>query len=360
MADETTSIEQLLMQGRALGISFVIVENVPSRISLEARVSPHLIAVFCTSGPELWASAKLLGLGDRRQIEQLQALGKGECVLSFASDRLGVPLRLRLPKSEIDRRNLTREEMEFYMSRSLEDQLPKTLPRYTGFTEERQAVKKRETDPNRLSRNAWKVFVHIAENPTATIEERCSDLHFNRAEEEAARRECENKGHVQEAGGYGRGIRLFELTSKGRAFAEEHNVPVRTFQSGVVHESLLDRVLRGISNAYPALRWTSPAGATESTRPDRYGLSPGGRTICLQIHWRNDIDYEVRKLMDLCAIHHVDLVVLVAATKKAVAAISLEISKRWREEVPKRYVLLSATECLAPKFDWKRVIETPS
>jgi hypothetical protein len=349
-----------LTQGRALGISFVIVENVTSRISLEAQVSPHLIAVFCTSSPELWASAKLLGLGDRRQIEQLQALGKGECIITLTGDRCPTPLRLRLPKPQIDRRNLTREEREFCVSRSLEDQLPKVLPRYTGFTEERQAVKKRESDPNRLSRNAWRVFVHIADNPTAEIEERCSDLHLNRAEEESARREYINKGYVQEAGGYGRGIKLFELTQKGRAFAEEHNVPVRPFQSGVVHESLLDHVVRGISKAYPALRWTSATGAAGSTRPDHYGLFPGGRTICLQIHWRNEIDYEVGKLMDLCAIHHVDLVVLVAATKKAVAGISLEILKRWREEVPKRYVLLSATECLAPDFDWKRALETPT
>jgi len=64
--------------------------------------------------------------------------------------------------------------------------------------------------------------------------------------------------------------------------------------------------------------------------------------------------------VDLCAIDHVDTVLLVAPTKKAATAISLAIRKQWREEVPERYVLLSATECLAPDFDWMTILKRPT
>jgi len=360
MAGEVTNVELLLTRGRALGISFVIVENVPSEISRAARVSAHLLAAFCTTGTELRAAAELLGLMDRREAERIQNLGKGECVVVLTGDRCPAPLHLRLPKPSFDGRSLSRQEWEFYMARSLQDLLPGVIPRYAGFIEQRQEVKQHERDPNRLSYNAWRVFVHIADNPTVEIEERCGALGMNRGEEEAGRKEGMLKGYLQDAGTFGRGVKLFALTPKGLAFSEEHNVPVRKFKSSVLHEALLQRVMIGVSKALPRIRWTAPGGTTGGTQPDGYGLLPGGRALCLQIHWKNKDDYEVQRLMDLCRIEHVDLILLVAPTKKAVDAVELAISKQWRADVPKRYVLLSATDCLAPDFDWMTVMERPT
>ena len=356
MLGEVTNFELLLTRGRALGISFLIAEHVPSEISKAARVSMHLVAAFCTNGTELRAAAELLGLRDIRQTERLQSLGKGECIVSLTGDRCPVPLLVRIPLLEIDRSNLTQQEREFFAARSLEDLLPHVRLRYSGFIEERQEQVRRERDPNRLTMAAWRVFVRIADN-VEKIEDRMAALGMNRGEEEVARKECMDKGYVAKAGTFGQGIRFFELTPKGRAYAEAHNVPVRTFKSGVVHEAILQGVRRSLSKACPSIRWTTSAGVTGSTQPDAYGVFHDGQAICIQIHCHNKIDYEVRKLMDLCAIEHVDMVLLVAPTKKAIAAVSLAIDRMWKKEVPRRCVLLSATECLEADFDWMTLLE---
>jgi len=227
MAGEVTNFELLLTRGRALGISFLIVEQVPSEISRAARISTHLVAAFCTSGTELRAAADLLGLRDPRQAERLQSLAKGECIVTLAGDRCPTPLLIRTPKVTFDRRNLTQEEQKFYMSRSLADLLSKVQPRYAGFIEQRQTGKRIERDPNRLSPSAWRVFVRIAGN-AEDIESRMVALGMNRGEEEVARKECMTKVYVAEAGTLGRGIKYFALTPRGLAYAEEHSVPVLT------------------------------------------------------------------------------------------------------------------------------------
>ncbi len=358
MAGEVTNFDLLLTRGRALRIGFLTAEQVPSEISRAARVSAHLVVAFCTNGTELRAAAELLGLREREQVERLQSLGKGEAIVALTGDRCPVPILVRFPEPEIDRSNLTKAEREFYTARSLEDLQAKMLPRYTGFIQQRQETKRRERDPNRLSVNAWKVFVRVASGPE-TIDERCGVLRLNRGEEEAARRECANKGYLRDAGGYGQGIKLFELTPKGRDFAAEHNVPVRKYKSGVVHEALLERVKRGLSKHCPSVRWTSPRGATGDLQPDAYGVFQDGSTLWVEIHCRNKPQYEATKLQKVCTIDHVDIVLLVAPTKKDIAAIDLKLDKEWKEKVAKCYFLYSATDCLNDRFDWMEVLERP-
>ena len=357
MAGEVTNLELLLTRGRALGISFLEVEQVPSEISRAARTSVHLVAAFCSSGTELRAAADLLGLRDLRQIEKLQGLAKGECIVTLTGDRCPVPLLVRVPQVAFDRRNLTSGERAAYTARSLVDLLPRVKPRYAGFTEESQATVRVEQDPNRLSPPAWRVFVRFADHPDETIEDRMAALDMNRGEEESARKESANKGYLVEAGTMGRGVKFFELTPKGRAYAEAHHVPVRTFKSGAVHEAILQHVRRALAKACPSVRWVAPSGATGSVQPDAYGLLRDGHTICIQVHCHNKTEYEVQRLMDLCAIDHVELVLLVTPTKKAAEAVSLALTARWRSEVPQRYVLLNATECCEPDFDWMGVLE---
>ncbi|MFO8015228.1 MAG: hypothetical protein R6X20_18245 [Phycisphaerae bacterium] len=80
----------------------------------------------------------------------------------------------------------------------------------------------------------------------------------------------------------------------------------------------------------------------------------------MQIHYRNKLDYEIKRLMDLCKIDHIDFVLFVAPTKKAVEAASSVIAERWQDDVPRRYVLTSATECLREDFDWVGLLERPA
>jgi hypothetical protein len=356
MSNEVTNLELLLTRGRALSISFMIAEQVPSEISRAARVSPHLIVAFCTSGTEIRTTSELLGLRTRDEIDQLQSLGKGQCIVALTGDRCPHPLHIRFPLPEIDRSNLTGEEKRLHIKRSLEDLLPSVRPRFTGFIEQRRDVRQRERDPNRLSTNAYKVFVRIAQYPE-TIEERMAALGMNRGEEESARKECINKGYVAEAGGYGRGITLFELTDKGGGFADGNNIPVKKYKSGPAHEALVNRVRRAISRACPSVRWVAAAGATGSVQPDAYGLFHNGHALCVQINCKNKLDNEIQSLNDLCRIDHLDFIFLVLPTKKAQVAAESVISGKWPQDVPRRYMLLSATECLEDNFDWVTIFE---
>ena len=357
MADESNNFELLLTRGRALSICYIIAEQVSSEIVRAAKVSAHLKAGFCTSGPEIRSTTELLGLQDRREVDKLRSLGKGQCIVSLTGDRCPRPLHLRIPILQIDRSNLSHKERAFYLAKSLQDLRSGFLPRYAKFFEKRQANIRREKDPSRLSYDAWKVFVRIAGDPTETIEDRMAALGKIRAEEETARKECSRKGYIKVGGTYGWGVKLFELTDKGRNFAEKHNIPVRTYKSGVVHEALLKRVKKGISAAYTSFRWLPPKSATGSIQPDAYGLFPNGRSLCLQINCQNKTNYECQRLMDLCAIDHIDLVIIALPTKKAVIDLAISLSKNWKKGVPECYVPLSATECLADDYDWTTVLK---
>ena len=356
MQDDVTNIELLLTRGRALGVSFLILEQLTSSICPAARVSARLVVAFCTNASEQRAAAELLGLHDRVQLERLRSLADGQCVVCLTGARCPTPLLIQVPQPPIDRRNLTAQEREFHIARSLADQLPRVLPRYAGFLEQRGETKRREKDPNALSIEALKVFARIAGHPEETIEQRMAVMIMNRAEEEAGRKECTRKGYVCEDGTIGHGVRFFAITPKGQAFARGR-IPVVTFKSGTVHHVLLTVVKEGISKAAPDIRWVSPEGATGSVQPDAYGLFSDGRAICVQIHHRNKVEYEVARLADLCRINHVDAVIAVAPTKKAVAALSLAVGKQWPADVPMRPAFLSATDCLADGFDWTSVLQ---
>lgn len=344
LASGVSGFELRLTRARALGISLVVAEQVVSEISRAVRVSTHLVAAFRTTGTELRATAELLGLRERRQVERLQSLPKGECIVRLPGDRCPHPLHVRVPLPAIDRSNLTAAEHELYERRSLEDLLPGVVPRYEGYAAEYQAVREREKDPNRLSRKAWEVFVSIARKPWAAILERCAELHMDRSEEEAARRECKDKGYIREAGTLGKGFRFFELTAKGKAFAAMHNIPFARFKSGVVHHSLNQRIKRALGRTFPGLRFLSRAAPVGSVQPDAYAVFPDGRVLCVQVCCSNKHSYEVNALVKLCSAAAVDLVLVVARTKKDAAALKVAVEDHWVEGTPRKYLLLSATD----------------
>lgn len=354
--EEVTGFESKITASRALGICCLIAEQVPSEICKAARVAPHLIVAFRTAGSELRTTAEILGLTDRRQVEALQSLCKGECIVALGDDRGLPPLRVWIPELAMDRNNLTSEERAFYIKHSLADQLPRVRPRYEGYVQRRQEVKQREKDPNRLSKNGYGVFAAIAAGPK-TIDRICRDLNLNRAEEGVARNECIRKGYVVEAGTVGWGVKLFQRSPKGERFSDDHNIPRRRQKSGVIHEFLLERVKEGLGAACPGLRWVKPAGVTGLLQPDAYGLFAGGKAICVQISWRNKLEYEVDRLMELCSLTHVDMVLLVAPTKKKALSLESLIGQKWKASVPQKYHLLSATDMLADGYDWASILE---
>jgi hypothetical protein len=359
MSNEVTSLELLLTRARALRITPIVVEQIPSVITRAARVAAYLVVVFCTAGAELRAAAELLGITDRRQIEQLRHLRRGECVVSVPGDRLSNPTRLIVPNVLINRRNLSIKERRHYVQRSLADLRAGFRPRHRGFIEQYIEVRQRERDPNRLSKPAWRVFVTICGKPDQTIEERCAALGIERSEEEAGRRECKNKGYLAEAGTLGKSMKFFKPSPKGISYANVHNVPIRHFKSSVPHEFMLNRTKESIERVYPDIRWISRSGATGSVQADGYGVLPDGLTVCVQIHYHNKLNYEINRLMDLCSIDPVDRVLFIAPTKKAITAAKKAISKSWKDGVPRRYSLISANQCLNRDFDWTTVLGRP-
>lgn len=92
-------IELLFSRARALGLGFMIAEQVPSAVSPAVLTSCRLRLAFNTSPPEQIVAARLLGLNPE-QAEELYKLPVGQCIARLSGDRIPVPFRLEIPYPE--------------------------------------------------------------------------------------------------------------------------------------------------------------------------------------------------------------------------------------------------------------------
>ncbi|MBI4021313.1 MAG: hypothetical protein HY369_03655 [Candidatus Aenigmarchaeota archaeon] len=89
-------IELLFSRSRALGIGFLVSEQVVSMVSPAVVTACRLKLAFNSSPPELLHVARLLGLNDR-QARELTTLPPGQCIARLSGDRLPHPFRLTIP-----------------------------------------------------------------------------------------------------------------------------------------------------------------------------------------------------------------------------------------------------------------------
>jgi hypothetical protein len=93
-------IELLFSRSRALGIGFLVAEQIPSAVSPAVLTSTRLRLAFNTSPPESWLVGRLLGL-DNEQTAELHKLGVGECITRLSGDRIPGPFRMQIPYPDV-------------------------------------------------------------------------------------------------------------------------------------------------------------------------------------------------------------------------------------------------------------------
>lgn len=92
-------LDLLFSRSRALGISWLVAEHLPSQVSPALLNACHLRIAFNTPPPELAYVARLLGLNSE-QARELQKLPVGQAIVRLAGARVSVPFRIQVPAPE--------------------------------------------------------------------------------------------------------------------------------------------------------------------------------------------------------------------------------------------------------------------
>ena len=226
------------------------------------------------------------------------------------------------------------------------------------------------SDEEGLSRKDLCVFARIAESSWELIQRRADALGLDREGEGDARTRLEARGLIAFAGTVGAKNRLFELTARGRAVAEQRGLAVaRTGKGTAVHQALVENTQVLLGAHFPAFRFlrTGASATLKDVQPDLLVLTPGGSRVPIQACSRNQPAYEADALLklhrlallDLGHPNKVDFVMAVCVNKRHKAAIERALQERNVGTMPDRIVLLDFDAVIAPDFDWASVFEFP-
>ena len=221
-----------------------------------------------------------------------------------------------------------------------------------------------------LHPSEMKVFTRIAERPWELIEDRLDALGFDRETEGNARAKLESRGLIAFAGRVGAKHRLFELTPRGREFADAMGLAVSgTGKGSVAHESIIFYTQLSLSRHLAAFRFQR-AGASstlEGVQPDLLAVAPDGSRIPVQACYGNQPGYEAAALLKLCRLSQlgpgdadrVKGVLAVAANRHHRDAIERALKSQNGGSLPGRLALLDFDTVISPEFDWTSVFELP-
>jgi len=135
-----------------------------------------------------------------------------------------------------------------------------------------------------------RVFDRIVKWPWELIEKRMDALGLDRDSEGGARKGLKARGLIAFAGTVGAKSSLFELTARGRAFAEEQRLVVaKSGKGSVVHESIVEYTQRSLGLHSSGFRFQR-AGASATlggVQPDLLLLTAGGSRVPIQACYRN-------------------------------------------------------------------------
>jgi len=214
-----------------------------------------------------------------------------------------------------------------------------------------------------ITGDSLKVFMRLAEHSDELIPDRCDALGMDRAREVRGRKVLEAKGFVAALEQtLGKRIKFYQLTDKGIAWARQHNIKVKEYKSGPLHEYLLNQVEKAIGTVSPKFSFqrNSPIAREHGLEPDSVLHLPGGQRVIIEICCNNP-DYDARNIVREMQIDGVDYVLAIAANQRLKKSLR-EAVERHREanDAPMApFVLLDAGECLSTTFDWANVLKRP-
>jgi hypothetical protein len=213
-----------------------------------------------------------------------------------------------------------------------------------------------------------KVLARMAERPWELIQDRMDALGLDREGEGDARAKLEARGLIALTGTVGAKKLLFELTARGRAFAEERGLSVAKPEKGsIVHTSIVYYTEKSMVCHLPAIRFQRAgiSATTGGVQSDSLAILPGGGRIPIQACFKNQPAYEADVLLRLHKLallglgdaDKVDFVLAVCVNRRHKAAIERALQEKNGGRMPDRVVLLDFDTVVDPKFDWASVLE---
>ena len=214
-----------------------------------------------------------------------------------------------------------------------------------------------------ITGDVLKLFIHMAANCAQLISKRRDDVSMESAQEIRARNVLKAKGFIVEVEQtLGNRLKFHELTQKGVEWASRHQIKVKQYKSGPLHEFLLNQIEKmacALSSKF-AIQRNSPIAREHGLEPDSVLLMPEGRRIIIEICC-NNMNYEARNLRREQQIEGVDKVIAITPNQKTKKALEQAVE---RCQVPdqaaarlKPLIVIDAGECLKKNFNWMTVLE---
>lgn len=346
----SATLEELFATGLKRGLRIILSNQIVSHLNhmlgnLECRIITQL-----TDPKEIWHIQQSMGLShaETRSIPQLK---KREAIVSYGG--YPTPFKVR-----IDDFSFPPKQDEIVLERNAQAFLSQV------YWYEDSGLEGSVELPEIITGDTLKVFIRIAE-VAETVAERCDGLKMDRGSEVQARKVLEAKGYiVQEEIIVGSKLRFYKLTPKGAEWAESQGIKVRHFESGPVHEYLLDQIEQKIGALNPQYKFqrNSDIGQEHGIHPDLVLIQPRAHQMIIEIICCN-VDHETKTLVKERGIDSVKVVIAVVPNQYVKKALQCALERCQIEgsdnAESKKLVVLDAGKCLSPKFDWISVFEQP-
>ena len=214
--------------------------------------------------------------------------------------------------------------------------------------------------PLPLSPDAIQAGDRILRYPEETITERSRLLRFDRSQEWRARKVLDKVGLLKSAGKIGK-WEFFEPTEKGIEWAKSRGIGTSKFKSGVMHEVVLRRFMRGLGSTVRSVSFQR-GGPVNGVQPDVLAKLPRGIRIPVQVSVTNTAEYEAVRLVRLAEEEWVERVIMVTAGRRKADSIRRAVVEAGEatpsgEELRKKVKVWDAETVLGRGFDWNSLVE---
>jgi hypothetical protein len=195
-------------------------------------------------------------------------------------------------------------------------------------------------------------------------------LHIDRDAEGLARRNLKTRGFIQFAGKVGARNRLFELTARGREYANSISIkPGFSGKGSVAHEAIIQHTEKSLGRCSSRFKFqhTGIGKTTKGRQPDSLLILHDGSRVPIQAMYHNNADAEANAILDLCELsrtdvsltEQVDFVLAIAVNKAHLKAVIRALKRRNNGQLPPQLEMLDFDTVIDPSFEWAEVFERP-
>lgn len=138
----------------------------------------------------------------------------------------------------------------------------------------------------------------------------------------------------------------------------------KTGKGSVVHESIIYYTEKSLKRYRPGFDFERVGvSSTLGVQPDSLLLMPDGCRVPVQACYKNQPDYEAKRILDLHVLalldraeaKSVEFVLVIAVNKQHRGAIERAIKGQNKGKMPEKVILLDFDTVIAPGFAWEEV-----